>query len=513
MRLLVIILCLIESRLTFDFPIPFDRAEVAFQQRRLSKYYDLVSGQWRDTDEGFKQTYFRILTFCQTVYPDHNIIQVHQSEGPPETLSFCRIKDASRCSDIETITWVCVSRDTMHSVAPTATLASTASPQITTRCYNETSESIAYDVCTPIQSVVDSNYCSDNNLTVNKMDNVKTCSITDQDGDISNGLISADLQCCSKIPEGEGYSRPNIATIPRSPNDNHPFWPLGPDTIHPTSKPNINLTEEWCDLKQVEEQYKNMTDANVELMKEIYAQRETNGDLLLQLQSISRDLNEQVVKLYSEHFECLIGTVQQKVDQTKLSLDLMTKLQNRDSFVANIANVNISLQEVNMTFSTICTHLLNGTSNDFSNEYKKVVSRVQELRHEIEEISSELEEAENCVECETDVGYNDNTHPSFDNDVDLTVEKEDEEEEDGSKLRNQKYLIVIVSTVSCITILVALVFFILVVRRTLHKDAGRFTALPSADILTNEQYVAFLQRNGYSNPTCKLPQKYLDDYD
>ena len=58
------------------------------------------------------------------------------------------------------------------------------------------------------------------------------------------------------------------------------------------------------------------------------------------------------------------------------------------------------------------------------------------------------------------------------------------------------------------------IMFILQVRRTLHKDvSGRFTTLPSADILTNEQYVAFLQKNGYANPTCRLPQKYLDDHD
>ena len=52
------------------------------------------------------------------------------------------------------------------------------------------------------------------------------------------------------------------------------------------------------------------------------------------------------------------------------------------------------------------------------------------------------------------------------------------------------------------------------VRRTLQKDAShRFTTFPTADILTNEQYVAFLQRNGYANPTCRLPRKYLDDHD
>ena len=52
------------------------------------------------------------------------------------------------------------------------------------------------------------------------------------------------------------------------------------------------------------------------------------------------------------------------------------------------------------------------------------------------------------------------------------------------------------------------------VRRTLRKDvSGPFTTLPSADILTNEQYVAFLQKNGYANPTCLLSQKYIDDQD
>lgn len=100
-------------------------------------------------------------------------------------------------------------------------------------------------------------------------------------------------------------------------------------------------------------------------------------------------------------------------------------------------------------------------------------------------------------------------------DNDVTHYFQDPSNGNKQKLNNQKYLIAIVSTVSIITILVAFMFFVIVVRRCLRDDLRNrtYTCYPANDILTTEQYVAFLQKNGYANPTCRLPQKYLDDHD
>lgn len=525
MLISAILFSLVETYLTFDrdlFPIPFERPEVAFQAKRLSKYYDLGTSTWQDSGVGLKQTYSQMLTFCQDMYPDRDVVRLHQ--GDPRTLQFCKIKDNSKCAEFDIVTWICVSRDEFNTESQTASPASTASRPVPDRCLNETLQSVSYQTCTPIQTVIYSNYCSEN-MTFSKMDNVQTCNIT-VEGRETSGLLSADLKCCSKDDTDHGWGPPDIATIPSgNKNLKNPFiyWTVEQNRTLKPDDP--DLPPEWCGLEQVERQRENITSANVELMKKLYMQNEdTEGEinydsLVAQIEQVERDLHKEEVVLYREHFNCLAGKVGELIVSSHSLLDRIAATRAREAFTTDIRAVNTSLTEVSEKFAEICSDLVEGESNDFSKDYREVVTDLQVLRRKIETISGEVEswEESNCVHCETTKQIDSNTLPpvvTISSGDSGNLGQEDKKEEDSSKLKNQKYLIAIVSTVSVITIIVALVFFIVVVRRTLHKDvSGRFTTLPSADILTNEQYVAFLQKNGYANPTCRLPQKYLDDHD
>jgi len=519
MLISAILFSLVETYLTFsdDFPIPFERPEVAFQAKRLSKYYDLGTSTWQDSGVGLKQTYSQMLTFCQDMYPDRDVVRLHQ--GDPKTLKFCKIKDNSKCAEFDIVTWICVSRDEFNTESHTASPASTASRPVAARCLNETLQSVFYQTCTPIQTVIYSNYCSEN-MTFSKMDNVQTCNIT-VEGRETSGLLSADLKCCSKEETSQ-----DIATIPSGDyNVKNPFIPWTDEQTITLKPDDPDLPPEWCGLEQVEGKRENITSAKMELMKQIYSQNEATEDeinydkLVAQIEQVERDLHKEEVVLYREHFKCLAGKVDELIVSTHSLLDRIAATRAREAFTTDIRAVNTSLSEVSGKFAEICSDLVEGESNDFSKDYRKVVTDLQVLRLKIETISREVEnwEESNCVHCETTKQIIFNTLPPV-----VTIGggdpgdlgQEEKKDEDSSKLKNQKYLIAIVSTVSVITIIVALVFFIVVVRRTLHKDvSGRFTTLPSADILTNEQYVAFLQKNGYANPTCRLPQKYLDDHD
>jgi len=520
MLISVILLSLLDSYLTFDFPIPFERPEVAFQSKRLSKYYDVATSTWRDSELSLKQTYSQMLSFCQKMYPDRDIVRLHQ--GSPKTLQFCKVKDNSKCGDFDIVTWICVSRDEFNTEQQTASPASTASRPVTGHCLNETIEHVQYEHCTSIEIAI---YSCSENTTFSKMDNVRTCNVTTARRRTS-GLLSADLRCCAKeesahttdsLPQQEGQQRDNPF---------NPFWTETNPTVNPTDP---DLIPEWCGLEQVEARRGNITDAKMEIMKEIYTQNEDSegeinyDELVAQIEKVERDLNKEVVALYKDHFACLADTVRQLALSALALTARVTAPRTRDSLVEEIQAVNSSLLQVSVKFAEICANLVEGESNDFNKDYREVVTELQILRGKVEKIKYNIEnwEEQNCAHCPPTTQQHDhNTLPPVrvadkGGSVDPEQRKEeDEEDEDNSKLKNQKYLIAVVSTVSVITIIVALVFFIVVVRRTLHKDvAGRFTSLPAADILTNEQYVAFLQKNGYANPTCRLPQKYLDDHD
>lgn len=516
MLISAILLSLLETYLTFDFPIPFERPEVAFQSKRLSKYYDVATSEWRDSELSLKQTYSHMLSFCQRMYPDRDIVRLHQ--GSPKTLRFCKIKDNSKCGDFDIVTWICVSRDEFNTELQTASPASTASRPVTGRCLNETIQHVQYEQCTSIETAIYS--CSDN-TTFSKMDNVQTCNIT-LSRRRTSGLLSADLRCCAKQ-----QAVSTTDTLPRQPghHKDNPFyiWPDVNPTVNPTDP---DLTPEWCGLEQVEAKRGNITDTKLEIMKEIYNQNkdsEINYDeLVAQIEKVERELNTEVVTLYQEHFTCLADTVREIARAALAQTTRISQQRSRDAQLEELQSVNSTLEQVSSKFTEICSIFVEGESNDFNKDYRELVTELQVLRGKAEKIKYKIEnwEEQNCVHCPPTTRHQDsNTLPpvqlpdNMDN-MDVNQDEEREEEEDNSKLKNQKYLIAVVSTVSVITIIVALVFFIVVVRRTLQKDVpGRFTSLPAPDILTNEQYVAFLQKNGYANPTCRLPQKYLDDHD
>lgn len=514
-----ILLSLVETYLTFDFPIPFgqERPEVAFQAKRLSKYYDLTSRTWRDSEASLKQTHNLMLSFCREVYPERDVVTLHQ--GSLKTLQFCRVKDSTKCADFDTMTWFCVSRDELHTDSHTASPASTASAQVK-RCLNESILIVRYETCTPIETTAIS-ACAEN-TTLTKMDNVQTCNIT-LDGRETSGLLSADLRCCAK-------EQTTDTTDPiRIPIHGHnPFIPWTSKPSHRTDSPaDPDLPPEWCGLDEVEAQRNNITEAKMTIMKDIYKTQNENStgkidydELVKKIEQVERDLNLEVVELYQEHFLCLSRRVEDTIQGTILLLDNISSDKARESFQKEIRVVNSSLSDVKEKFRQICSDFTEGQSNDFNMDYREVVKDMQVLLLNIERVNLSVSgwEESNCAHCPT----------TKQSDTDLYTpppivpprpteeeeEEKEEEEEDNSKLKNQKYLIAIVSAVSVITIIVALVFFIVVVRRTLRKDvSGPFTTLPSADILTNEQYVAFLQKNGYANPTCLLSQKYIDDQD
>eukprot|EP00116_Pleurobrachia_bachei_P014149 sb/3474411/ len=96
----------------------------------------------------------------------------------------------------------------------------------------------------------------------------------------------------------------------------------------------------------------------------------------------------------------------------------------------------------------------------------------------------------------------------------VLIQKDAPTEEETSATLSEETLIVIVSVISAVTIVVALVFFLIVVRRTFVKSSsGQRSMTAHTDLLTAQQYVSFLQKNGYANPTCRLPQKYLNEKD
>lgn len=517
----VILLSLVETYLTFDFPIPFgqDRPEVAFQAKRLSKYYDLTSGTWQDSDASLKQTHNLMLSFCREIYPERDVVTLHQ--GSLKTLQFCKVKDSTKCADFDTMTWFCVSRDELHTDSLTASPASTASAQVS-RCLNESIQTVQYETCTPIQTTA-ANACAEN-MSLTKMDNVQTCNIT-LDGRETNGLLSADLRCCAKEQTID-------TTDPiRIPIHGHPFIPWTSKPSHRTDNPaDPDLPPEWCGLEEVEAKRGNITEAKMAIMKDIYKTQDQNStgkidydELVKKIEQVERDLNLEVVELYREHYLCLSKRIEDTIQDTFSLVDNISSDKARESFQREIRTVNSSLSEVKEKFEQICSNFTDGQSNDFNMDYREVVKDMQMLLLKLERVNVSISswEESNCVNCPTtkqqDTGYftpPPMVPPGPSEEEEEEEEEEKEEEEDNSKLKNQKYLIAIVSTVSVITIIVALVFFIVVVRRTLRKDvSGPFTTLPAADILTNEQYVAFLQKNGYANPTCLLSQKYIDDQD
>ena len=502
----ILLIFIIKEVSSYDFPGPYIRPEVAFQPRKISKFYNLLEGEWQDGEESFRvkyPTHTQIVSFCTLVYPDLDITNVRQ--GQMRNLSFCNFKGRDKCSLKQTVTWTCLSRNEQFTEPYTATPASTASESIDPKCYNETIHSIRPSTCTKVTVVWEHDLCSEYNLTMKKLNNVISCEIaetTDDDpgGVFIDGLMSADLQCCSKNWEAD-TNRQEETTL------HNPFLPIFTEAtfIHPTGH---ELPKEWCNFQEVEDKRDNITAKNLLEMKEIYTQLDSQDKKMIfeQISSVEQKSRQELVVLYSEHFVCLTSTVQLLLKQCDDLLDkhIAKNLKNGKSYRESIHSVNVALKEVNETFKSICErHLKRG---DLSSEYKVVVRRIQELRLEADELFTKLELLENCVECFPIY----TTKTPYKQTEKIPKNKPNENDRDESNLQTQ-YLIAIVSAVSCITILVALIFFILVVRRTLHKD--RFTALPSADILTNEQYVTFLQKNGYANPTCRLPQKYLDDQD
>lgn len=530
MFLLVTFLNLIERSLHFDLPniaSDFEQPSVAFQQRKLSKYLDLVTGEWTDSDEGYKASYQHILQFCQSSYPDRGITQVHQG-GSLETLPFCNVKDKAKCAYKETVTWSCMSREATFSSPASVSPTSPSNHQIQTiRCNNETSESLNYDTCISIQDVVRTDHCSVRNQTLYRMRNLVHCEIDNPDGKKQKvqGLLSADLQCCTKptgVEEDEfddPFLRPDFATPTGRPQDaENWFRPSGavafpPD---PTPVPDESLPSEWCQLQEVERKRENMTDENLSVMKDIYSKTEQSRvdinmeEVVVEIKAVEKQLNVKVVTLYTQHFNCLGDTVKEILVGCGLVLQrLRLAPEDSETFAATLNLVSLSLTEANTTFSGMCKRQLDGAANDFSTEYRSVVIRLQELRLQIETVKEELDALENCAACMSaapptqpvvpTVPIPNNTGDQYKTD---NVPKDDSE---SSKLWNKKYLTAIVSAVSGLTVLIALVFFILVVRRTLQRDSSRnYTDIPRADILSDEQYVAFLQKNGYANPTCRL---------
>lgn len=514
----VVFFLLLREIFSFDFPIPFDRPEVAFQPRKVSKYYNLIQREWLDGSEDFKvrfPTHDQIVSFCQTMYPDDDIVNARQ--GQLRSLSFCNFKDRDKCSDKQVLTWVCVSRSDQYTEAFTATPISTASGSIESFCYNETIHSIRLDTCTSVKIVWEHDLCSDYNLTMNKLINVTNCQIKETTDDDSSevtidGLLSADVLCCSKNKNrpDETSLGPDIVTLPGDiMKPFHPQFTVAP----PTYPRRTELPQEWCNFAGVEDKEKNITDKNIKVMKDIYQYNTINDQgkdvTMEQISTVDKEMKQEVVVIYSEHFSCLASTLEILLKECRGLLEQYTarNLKKSQLYMEDINLASRTLKDVNETFKSICERHLNGEEGDLSSAYRFVVRQMQELKLQADELVTDLEELENCVECfpvHT-------TKPPYNPPDSKPTDEPDDNNDDGSNLQNQKYLIAIVSAVSCITILVALIFFILVVRRTLQKD--RFTALPSADILTNEQYVTFLQKNGYANPTCRLPQKYLDDQD
>lgn len=539
MFLLVTFLNLIERSLHFDLPnlvSEFEQPAVAFQQRKLSKYLDLDTSEWTDSDEGYKASYQHILQFCQSSYPDRGITQVHQG-GSLKTLPFCNVKDKAKCAYKETVTWSCMSREDIFSSPASVSPTSPSNHQIQTiGCNNETTESLSYDTCISIQDVVRTDHCSVRNQTLYRMRNLVHCEIDNPEGMIIRGLLSADLQCCTKptgVEEDEfddPFLRPDFATPTGRPQDaENWFRPSGavafpPD---PTPLPDQNLPQEWCGLQEVERKRENMTDENLKVMKDIYSKTEQSRGLVdinmeevvVEIKAVEKQLNVKVVTLYTQHFNCLGDTVKEILVSCGLLLQrLRLSPDDSETFAATLNLVSLSLTEANTTFSGMCKRQLDGAANDFSTEYRSVVIRLQELRLQIETVKEELDGLENCAGCRSaapptqpavpTVPIPNNTGDQYKTD---DVPKDDTE---SSKPGGQKYLTAAVSAVSCLTILAALIFFILVVRRTLQRDSTRaYTDIPRADILSDEQYVEFLQKNGYANPTCRLTQKYLDHND
>ena len=177
---------------------------------------------------------------------------------------------------------------------------------------------------------------------------------------------------------------------------------------------------------------------------------------------MERDLHKEEVVLYREHFNCLAGKVGELIVSSHSLLDRIAATRAREAFTTDIRAVNTSLTEVrhflplylplsilysspflpsisrlsplslpatflspsthlldiittqvSEKFAEICSDLVEGESNDFSKDYREVVTDLQVLRHKIETISGEVEswEESNCVHCETTKQIDSNTLP------------------------------------------------------------------------------------------------------
>jgi len=148
-----------------------------------------------------------------------------------------------------------------------------------------------------------------------------------------------------------------------------------------------------------------------------------------------------------------------------------------------------------------------------TNKYRGLVNIAQRLKSDIDKVQVALEMIINKKQPECNDCTENEIKDTTDSPIPF-IRPNPPSQTEETVIETQKTImtsgiVIVVGAVCCCIIIPAFLFFVYIVQKTLKKKKK----FPSSDTLSNEQYVAILQKNGFENPTCRLPRKYLDDHD
>jgi len=492
------------------------RPKVMFMSGKQSQYYDLASSKWVQTiEETTEGSWSSILKFCQKNYPHLDITNVKKSDTASVKVQWCNYNNPSKCRKFASrVPWYCLERSRTASPG-------TESPSLQPTSVTDMmclSMEISFDVCISITEVTVhcKQRCDAQNLSFQSLNPKDSCN----DSRSNMSLRAADIKCC---PTTGGYNRgadlfPNHETEPpKGGNIGDIFGPV--DTSESTNpflpKAPLNITklpDEWCGLEDVEKGTDDINAAITVKLREMYNQ--TKGKDVDPYNEVVKNGTRAVIKLYTGHFECLMTTlvnttisVQSLWDQTKERFPERAE-KIRDYVEGSIQQVTVKRGEVEQGFGELVleyTHL--------TNKYRGLVNIAQRLKSDIDKVQVALEMIINKKQPECNDCTENEIKDTTDSPIPF-IRPNPPSQTDETVIETQKTImtsgiVIVVGAVCCCIIIPAFLFFVYIVQKTLKKKKK----FPSSDTLSNEQYVAILQKNGFENPTCRLPRKYLDDHD